>query len=151
MRLALRRSADAIELHPIDRDRLADVLDLLRAHRLEAERELLLDLVRHLAGNADAARIGKLLKARGDVDALAVPVRPLDDHLAEVDADAHVDALVLGKAGVSLRHSALDVDGALDRVDDAPKLGQKTVAHELEDCSRDAPLSPARRVQSGAP
>ena len=80
-----------------------------------------------------AARIGKLLKARGDIDALAVPVRPLDDHLAEIDADAHVDALVLGKACVSLRHAALDVDGAFDRVDDARELGQKPIAHQLED------------------
>ena len=60
-------------------------------------------------------------------------VRPLDDHLAEIDADAHVDAVVLGKAGVSLRHAALDADRAFDRVDDAPKLGEKTVAHQLED------------------
>jgi hypothetical protein len=102
-------------------------------HRLEVEGELFLDLVRHLAGNADPARIGKLLKPRGDVDPLAVPVSPVDDHLAEIDADAHVDAVVLGEASISLRHCALDVDGALDRVDDARKLGEKTVAHHLED------------------
>ena len=131
--MRLRRAGCAVELHPIDRDRLADVLDLLRAHRLETERQLLLDLARHLAGNANSARIGELLKPRGDVDALAVPVRALDDHLAQIDADAHVDPVVLGEAGVPLRHSALDVDGAFDRVDDARKFGQKPVAHQLED------------------
>jgi hypothetical protein len=75
--LALRRSPDAVELHPIGGDWLADVLDLLHAHRLEAKRELLLDFVRHLAGNADSARIRNLLKPRSNVDALAVPVCPL--------------------------------------------------------------------------
>ncbi len=93
--------------------------------------------------------IGELLKPRGDVDALAVPVRPLDDQLAEIDADAHVDALVLGKACVSLRHPALDVDGALDRVDNARELGEKPVAHQLEDCAamgRDRRLDQFRPV-----
>ena len=108
-------------------------LTSLRAHRLEAERELLLDLARNLAGNTDSPRIGELLKARGDVDALAVPVRALDDHLAQIDADAHVDPVVLGEAGVPLRHPALDVDGAFDRVDDARKFGQNPVTHQLED------------------
>ncbi len=61
-----------------------------------------------------------------------MPVRPLDNHLAEIDADPHVDTVIFGEANVSLRHFALDVDGAFDRVDDARKLGEKTVAHQLE-------------------
>ena len=133
--LAPRRKASAIDLHPIGRDRFTDVLDLLVPHRLKAEREFLFNLLRHLAGNADAPGIGKLLKPRGDIDAFAVPIRPLDDHLAEIDADAHVDALVLGEAGVPLRHSVLDVDGALNRVNNAPEFRQQPVAHELEDAA----------------
>jgi hypothetical protein len=62
-----------------------------------------------------------------------VPVRPLDNHLAEIDADAQIDAVVFGEAGVPLRHAALDLDGAFDRVDHAAKLGEKAVAHQLED------------------
>src|ERR1700722_11306512 len=131
--LATRRRADAVKLHPIDRDRLGDVLDSLRAHRLEAERQLFLNLVRHLAGNAKGPRLSKLLESRGDVDALAVPVRPLDNHLTQIDPDAHIDAVILREAGVPLRHPALDLDGAFDRVDNAPKLGEKAVAHEFED------------------
>jgi hypothetical protein len=41
------------------------------AHRLEAEVELGLDLVPDVAGDADAARLGKALQARSDVDAIA--------------------------------------------------------------------------------
>ena len=131
--LATRRRADAVKFHPIDRDRLGDVLDSLRAHRLEAERQLFLNLVRHLAGNANGPRIGELLKASRNIDALAVPVRPLDNHLAEIDANANIDTVILREAGVPLRHPALDLDGAFDRVDHAPKLGEKAVAHKLED------------------
>ena len=129
------RGGRAVELHPIDRDGLADILNLLLPHRLEAERQLFLDLVRHLAGNADAAGVGKLLETRGDVDAFAVPVGSLHDQFAEVDSDPNIDAMVLGLAGVSLRHSALNVDGALNRVNDTPEFRQQPVAHELEDAS----------------
>ena len=117
-------------------------------HRLEAEGERLADLVRHLTGDANAPGIGELLKPRGDVDALAVPVRPLDNHLAEVDADPHVDTVIFGQANVSLRHPALDVGGAFDRVDDARELGQKPVAHQLED---DAPMRRDRRLDQFDP
>jgi hypothetical protein len=129
------RGGRAVELHSKDLDGLADVLDSLRAHRLEAERQLFLDLVRHLAGNADAAGVGKLLEPRGDVDAFAMPVRALHDHFAEVDSDPNLDALILGQSGVPPSHSALDVDGALDRVDDAPEFRQQAVAHEFEDAA----------------
>jgi hypothetical protein len=122
-----------MDLHAIDWDRLTDVLDLLLPHRFEAEREFRFNFLRHLAGNADAARVGKLLKPSGDVDAFAVPVGSLHDQFAKVDAHAYVEALVLGEAGIPFRHSALDVDGAFDRVDDARKLGEKAVPHQLED------------------
>jgi hypothetical protein len=57
------------------------------------------DLFRHLAGSANALRIGELLEARRDVDAVAVPVRPLEDHFAEIDADAHASNEVAPLSG----------------------------------------------------
>ena len=89
------RGGRAIDLHPIDRDRLADVLDLLLAHRLKTEREFRFNLLRHLAGNADAARVGKLLETGRDVDTVAMPISALHDHFAEVDSNANIDALIL--------------------------------------------------------
>ena len=79
--------------------------------------------------------VGKLLETRRDVDAVAMPVRALHDHFAEVDSNANIDALILRLAGVSLRHSSLDIDRALNRIDDAPELGQEAIAHELEDAA----------------
>src|ERR1700733_14645349 len=133
--LAPCRKGSAIDLHAIDRDWFADVLDLLVSHRLKTEREFLFNFLRHLAGNADAAPVGKLLEPGGDVDAFAMPVGSLHDHFAKVNSDPNIDAAVLELAGVSLRHSALDIDGALDRVVDAPEFNQQPIAHELEDAA----------------
>jgi hypothetical protein len=44
-----------------------------------------------------------LLKPRGDVDTVAISVFAVDDYLAEIDADAHLHALVFGDIGISLR------------------------------------------------
>src|SRR4029077_6260657 len=83
--------------------------------------------------NADAAGVGKLLEPRRDVDAFAMPVSALHNHFAEIDSDPNLDALILGQSGIPLSHSALDVDGALNRVDDAPDPRTQAIAHELED------------------
>ena len=97
--------------------------------------KLRLHVVVSLLREPDAARLGQLLQPRRDVDALAVPVLALDDDIAEVDADPHVDAAVLAHPVVALGHPALQVDGARHRVDDAAELGQKAVAHQLEDAA----------------
>jgi hypothetical protein len=64
-----------------------------------------------------------------------MPVGSLHDHFAEVDSDPNIEAMVLGLAGVSLRHSALNLDGALNRVNNTPEFRQQAVAHELEDAA----------------
>ena len=69
---------------------------MVLAHRLEAEVELVLDLVVDVAGDADAAGLGEAFEAGGDVDAVAEDVVGLDDDVADIDADAEADAPVLG-------------------------------------------------------
>ena len=64
-----------------------------------------------------------------------MPIGALYDHFAEVDANANIDALILRLAGVSLRHSSLDIDRALNCVDDAAELREDAVAHKLEDAA----------------
>src|ERR1700739_4598004 len=53
---------------------------------------------------AHPAGIGQGLDAGGDVDAVAVEVVALDDHIAEIDANAQFDAVVRRGADVALRH-----------------------------------------------
>jgi hypothetical protein len=81
-----------------------------------------------------------------------MPVRPLDNHLAEIDANADIDTLILGEAGVPLRHAALDLDGAFDRVDYAPNSARRPSPISLKIEPRCAVIagstSSVRRVQS---
>ncbi len=116
-------------------DRLRQVLDALLAEQLEAESQRLLDLPRHLGRDADAARLRQLLQPGRHVDAFAVAVVAVDDHLAEVDADPELDPRLLGDAGVPFGQATLHRDRALDGVDDAAELGEQPVAHQLEDAA----------------
>ena len=101
----------------------------------KTEREFRFNLLRHLSGNADAARVGNLLEAGCDVDTVAMPVGSLHDHFAEVDSNANIDPLILRLAGVSLCHSSLDIDRALNCVDDAnqAKSQRQTLYRQVRD------------------
>ena len=125
----------AVEAHPEDAERAGDVLDGLLALVLERDVEAVadLDLVADRARHADAARLGQLLQARGDVDAIAEDVVVLEDHVAEVDADAELDPARRRHIRVAPRHPALDLDRTLHRVGDALKLDQEAVAGGLDD------------------
>ena len=79
-----------------DAHRPGDVLDLLLAQILERDIELVADFVAHDPADADAARLGQPFQPRRDIDAVAEDVAVLDDDVAQVDADAELDAPVLG-------------------------------------------------------
>ena len=55
-------------------DRPGDVLDLLLAHVVEGEVELVAHLVAHDAADADPARLRQGFQPRRDIDAVAVDV-----------------------------------------------------------------------------
>ena len=117
----------------MDADRTRNVLDGLLAHVLEAEAELVADLIVHDARNHDAAGIGERLQPGRHVDAVAVNIVPVDYDVADVDADAEFNALVRRHFGVALDHSALNVDGAADGIDHADELHEHPVAGRLDD------------------
>ena len=81
------------------------------------------------------AGLGDAFKAGGDVDAVAENIAVLDDDVADVDADAELDALVLRHAGIALGHAALNGDRATHGVDDAGELDQDAVARGLDDAA----------------
>jgi hypothetical protein len=66
----------AREVHAVGLDRPRDVLDLLRPELLEDEAEFVEHLISVNATDADPARLGKRLKARGYIDAVAKDVLP---------------------------------------------------------------------------
>jgi hypothetical protein len=58
---------------------------------------------------------------------------PRDDHVAEIDADAELDAPLVGQLRLAVDHPALDLGGATHRVNDACELRQQAVAGVLDD------------------
>ena len=91
------------------------------------------------AGQAHSARFANALQPRGDIDAVAhqVAVALLDD-IAEMNADAELDAALWRHAGIALDHAVLHFDRASHRVDDAAELDKAAVAGALDDRARDA-------------
>jgi hypothetical protein len=116
-------------------DRLRDVLDALLAHVVERVGEPIADVVADRARDADAARFGQPIQPRGDIDAVAVDVIAIDNHVAEIDADAEDDALILGDTRIAVDHRPLDFGRAADCVDDARKFHQHAVAGGFDDAS----------------
>jgi len=79
-------------------------------------------------GDEHPAGIGQRFDPRGNVDAVAVDVVVFDDYVAEVDANAELDLLLLRGLGIALGHPLLHFDGAAHCVDHAGKFGQQAVA-----------------------
>ena len=118
----------------INPDRLGDVLELRRAEIGNGEIEPALDLPIGVLGKTDRARRGDALQSRRDVDAVAhqVAVALLDD-VAEMNADAELDAAIGGHADVALDHPVLNLDRAAHRVDHAAELDDSAVAGALDE------------------
>lgn len=95
-----------------DTDRLIDILEVLFPHVLEDGLDLAPRMAAYVFGDEDAARLGHLFEARGDVHAIAVDVVTLDDDVAEIDADTQPYLAVFVRQGL------LDCNRALDCIHD---------------------------------
>ena len=95
-----------------------------------------LDLAVGVLRETDRAGLGDALEPRGDVDAVAhqVAVAFLDD-VAEMNADAELDAAFGRQAGVALDEAGLHLDRAAHRVDHAAELDDGAVAGALDDAA----------------
>jgi hypothetical protein len=72
------------------------------------------------------------LQSGGDVDAIAHQVTvALLNYVAQMDADAELDAALRRKSGIALYHPVLYFDGAADRIDHAAELNDSSVASAL--------------------
>jgi hypothetical protein len=92
-----------------------------------------LQLVAHLPvcvfRKANAARLADRLQAGRDVDAVSHQIAVgFLDHVAEVDANASLNALVRGDSRVALGDPGLHLDGRSHRLDHAAELDHRTVA-----------------------
>jgi hypothetical protein len=120
---------------PVHPHRPRDVFDLLLAQILEDKGQPVADVIVDCVGDEHPAGIGERFDPCGDVDAVAIEVVALDDHVAEIDADAQFDAVVRPDTRVPLGHRQLHFDRAAHRVDDAGKFHQQAVAGGLYDAA----------------
>ena len=127
--------------------RLGDILHAVAAERTVIEIELVPDLVVNGLRDADGAGLGERLEPGGDVDAIAKDVVPVDDDIAEINPDPQLEPALGRDRVVDGARGALHLDGAAQRVDDARKIRQYTVA-----CRPDDPPAMRRdqRVDGGA-
>src|SRR5437870_8313832 len=109
-----------LETEAVHANRSRDVLDGVLAFEFVAVRKLSLDLVVRCAREADAAALGQTFQTSGDVDAVSVEPLALDDDVPEIDPDAEPHPARGWQRGVPRLEFALDVDRALNGVDDAP-------------------------------
>ena len=125
----LGRRAD---LERIDPNRLGDILELRLAKVADHEIEPPPDLPVGVLRQADRPGLGDAFETRGDIDAVAHKVAiALLDHVAEMNADAELDAALGRKAGVALGQPMLQLDPAAHGVNDAAKFDDGAVARAL--------------------
>jgi hypothetical protein len=92
-------------------------------------------MVADRARDADAAWYRQPLQSRRDVDAVAVDVAAIGDHVAEIDADAKPQAALLGEIQIAVGHRVLNFGRTAHRVDDTGKFRQHAVAGGLDDAA----------------
>jgi hypothetical protein len=85
--------------------------------------------------NADATRLGDPFKACRDIDAIAEDIAIVNDNVADVNADAEFNPLVLRHRGILLGHAALNVNGATYRIHGASKFDQHAVTGRFDDAA----------------
>jgi hypothetical protein len=124
-----------LRLHPVDPHRAGDILNLLLAQIREDKGQPVAHVVVNRVGDEYPAGIGQGLDPRGNVDAVAIKVVALDDDIAEIDADAQLDAVVRRDTDVPLGHRLLHLDRKTHRIDDARKVHQHPVAGRLDDAA----------------
>ena len=107
-----------------------------RAEIGDGEIEPTLDLAISVLGKTDRARLGDALQPRGDIDAVAHQIAvALLDHVAEMNADAKLDAPSGGTPALRSTIAVLHFNGAAHRVDDAAELDDAAVAGALDDAA----------------
>src|SRR5207245_766734 len=81
--------------HSVHPNGPSDVLERLLAHVFEGEVELARRILPNAGRDANAARLGQAFEPGRDVNAVARDVAVLDDDVADIDADAELDAPIL--------------------------------------------------------
>ena len=89
------------------------VFDLVLTQILKAQLHLSLDMVKNGTRDANRAGLRETLQPGRYVNAIAVDIIAIDDHVAEVDADAKDDPPIFRDVGIAFAQAVLKCHGAL--------------------------------------
>src|SRR6516165_11694733 len=115
----------------INPDGTSDIFDDLLAHILEWVGQLVADVIPHRPRDADPTGLGKGFQACCDVHTVAEDIVLLNDHVAEINADAEPNAPLVWHLRLAVAHPALDLSRAAYCVDHAREFRQQAVASVL--------------------
>jgi len=118
---------------PICPHKLWDVFELLLTHVNALELDFALDLLIHLARDADAAWLSGPFKPRGDVDPIAINALLVEDHIPLVDPNPELHTPLWCDSGIPFGHCFLDSDSTFDRVQHAGEFGHDPIASGIND------------------
>ena len=110
-----------------------DVLELPFAYVLDGDIELAPNLPVRVIRDAYATGLRQSLQTRCHIHAIAENITSIDDDVADIDAHAELDALLIWHPGIALGHPALDIKSAAHCVHYAAKLSQHSVPGVLDD------------------
>jgi hypothetical protein len=109
-------------LQPVDPNRPCNVLQFMFASVLEVYIELAAHLSVSIVRDANAARLGYSFKARSNIHTVPEYIVFLDDNVADMDANAEFNALVLRYRCIALGHTALYLNRTTRGIDRAHEL-----------------------------
>jgi hypothetical protein len=89
-----RRISTLVEKGAVGMNRSNDILDLAFAYIFKCDVDPVANLIVSARTEAEAACLGQGLQPGRDVDAIAEDIVALDNDVAEIDADAELNALV---------------------------------------------------------
>ena len=110
-----------------------DLFDPLCAQVITTAGELSVKLPMQLTGNANTPDVREPLKPGRDVDGMPVDFVLFKDHVAKVDSDAVLHALIRRDMGIARHEFLLHLEGTPQRVDGAAEQDEQAVTGELCD------------------
>jgi len=118
-----------------DPHRFIDVLEVLFAAIGEADCGFALDLVMGCTRQADAAWLSGSLQTGAQIDAVAVDLAPILNHVTQIDADADGDPLIGCDIDITVGQRSLDCGSGIDRQHHAGEGRQHGITGITQHCA----------------
>ena len=128
------RQGRPVDLDREHLDRLGDVLQALRSELAHRDAECVAHRTLHGLSDADSAWLGERLNSRRDVDAVTLHIGiAAEQYLADIDADAKRDRLVVGVPHGVVTKLALNGHREVQRLSRAFEQSKNTIAGDVLD------------------